>query len=354
MTPAGLAYLTMPLLGNLLDDADALLAQRVAQDAEHLGAARRLAAAHAALVDAHVGEADRRLLVAAGPGDGPAQAIDRRPGRRPRSRASRRARVPTSVVRRAPVSSGVIVRRCHATAMSLRSAGGTPSYSTANLMRIGFSRVYSSSTSALRPATRPMMNMKLAGRRREAQVVQDRGERAVDVHRERLDARGGLALRARAHEARCRRRRACSCRRGSNSTATRGSTSCARDGRDPGSRRFARTASSTSSRRAASSGASSVARAALEACRDQLHAARAGAAVLVADREDAGGDRRGERLPVARGREPRRRARRRAGAVIGHADQDGVEQPPLARRRQPFEMQQEDQVGERRLAASAT
>ena len=36
ITPAGFAYLTMPLSGQLLDDAHALLAERVAQDAEHL------------------------------------------------------------------------------------------------------------------------------------------------------------------------------------------------------------------------------------------------------------------------------------------------------------------------------
>ena len=36
--------------------------------------------------------------------------------------------------------------------------GATPSYSTGILMRIGFSRASSSATSAVRPATRPMMN----------------------------------------------------------------------------------------------------------------------------------------------------------------------------------------------------
>ena len=56
MTPAGLAYLTMPCLGHLFDDAHALLAQRIAEDAEDLGAAGRLAAAHAAFVHAHVRE----------------------------------------------------------------------------------------------------------------------------------------------------------------------------------------------------------------------------------------------------------------------------------------------------------
>ena len=49
-----------------------------------------------------------------------------------------------------------------------------------------------------------------------------------------------------------------------------------------------------------------------ESVRDQLHAVRPGAAVLVADGEDAGGDGRGDRWPVAGGGQPRRRARRRA------------------------------------------
>ena len=56
MTPAGLAYLTMPFSGSP-DDADALLAQGVAQDAEHLAAAARFGAAHPAFLDAHLGEA---------------------------------------------------------------------------------------------------------------------------------------------------------------------------------------------------------------------------------------------------------------------------------------------------------
>ena len=58
-------------------------------------------------------------------------------------------------------------------------------------------------------------------------------------------------------------------------------------------------------------------RAAIEPCGDQLHAARAGAAVFVADGEHAGGDGGGQRLAIARRREPRGRARWRAGAVIG-------------------------------------
>ena len=62
----------------LLDDAHALLTQRVAEDAEDLRAPGRFAFAHAALVHAHVGEADGRLFVPAGPGDGLAEPIDRR------------------------------------------------------------------------------------------------------------------------------------------------------------------------------------------------------------------------------------------------------------------------------------
>src|SRR5947207_13957888 len=65
----GLGVLRDPLLGNLLDDAHALLAQRVTKDALHLGPALRLRAADAALLDAHLRETRRRLLVAAGPRD---------------------------------------------------------------------------------------------------------------------------------------------------------------------------------------------------------------------------------------------------------------------------------------------
>src|SRR5262249_49891994 len=71
-----LRVLDDPLLGNLFDDADAFLPQRVAQNAEHLGAPLRLGAAHAALGDAHLRELRGRLLVAAGPRDGAAQSVD--------------------------------------------------------------------------------------------------------------------------------------------------------------------------------------------------------------------------------------------------------------------------------------
>ena len=76
ITPAGFGVLDDALLGNLLDDAHALLPQRVAENAEHLGAAARLAAAHAAFVHAHVGEARGGVGIRAGPADRLAEAID--------------------------------------------------------------------------------------------------------------------------------------------------------------------------------------------------------------------------------------------------------------------------------------
>ena len=54
-------------------------------------------------------------------------------------------------------------------------------------MRIGRSRVSSSMTSAVRPATRPMMKMQPRKRRRESHVVKHRRQRAIDVDGHRLD-----------------------------------------------------------------------------------------------------------------------------------------------------------------------
>src|SRR5436305_4740417 len=70
----------------------------------------------------------------------------------------------------------------------------------------------------------------------------------------------------------------------------------------------------------------------LQAALDQLHAARTGAAVLVADGQNAGCDRRRQRLPVARNRQASRRTRRRAGAMIRDADEDRVHQPAFTNR----------------------
>ena len=74
-----LGVLDDALVGKLLDDADALRAQRVAQDAEDLPAPGRHAfgAAHAAFLDAHARQPAERLLVGGRPGDRPAQAVDR-------------------------------------------------------------------------------------------------------------------------------------------------------------------------------------------------------------------------------------------------------------------------------------
>src|SRR5262249_38707300 len=67
-----------PLVRDLLDDPHALLAERVAEDAEHLRPAARFAAAHPGFVDAHVREARRGRFVGGGPGDALAETIDRR------------------------------------------------------------------------------------------------------------------------------------------------------------------------------------------------------------------------------------------------------------------------------------
>ena len=219
--------------------------------------------------------------------------------------------------------------------------------STGILIRIGFSRVCSSSTSALSPATRPTMNRSLPTMDGKPRSTRIGGERAVDVQRDRLDALADRRF-ERAREADAVAREAGVLREPEQHGDAR------IDRRvhamsETGQPRLRRLSPRRPVRAAtASSGRPSGARA-VEARRDQLHAARAGAAVLVADREDAGGDRGGQRLAVARRGEPRRRARRRAGAVIGDADQDRVEQPAFARRRQPLVMQQEDEIGERRL-----
>ena len=76
--PRGLGVFDDPPFRDLLDHAHARLPQGVAEDALHLRAPGGQAAAQAALLDAHVGEARGRLLVAARPPHGPAQAVDRR------------------------------------------------------------------------------------------------------------------------------------------------------------------------------------------------------------------------------------------------------------------------------------
>ena len=76
ITPAGFGVLDDALLGDLLDNAHALLAKRVAEDAEHLGAPLGLAAAHAAFIDAHVGEPLGAFGVGARPPNRLANAVN--------------------------------------------------------------------------------------------------------------------------------------------------------------------------------------------------------------------------------------------------------------------------------------
>ena len=212
-------------------------------------------------------------------------------------------------------------------------------------MRIAFSRVSSSSTSALIPATRLMMKM-----RRPNKAGKPRSTRTAASAPSILSGIGLIPAAIAASSARANRMPSPSRPASFASpkmTATRGSIAECTRCPNPGSRAFARFASPTSSRRGRVERTAARARA-VEALPDQLHAARSRAAVLVADREDAGGDRRGRRLAVARRGQPRRGAGRRAGAVIRASHQDGVEEAAFALRRQPLVMQQEDVVGERR------
>ena len=79
---------------------------------------------------------------------------------------------------------------------------------------------------------------------------------------------------------------------------------------------------------------------------DEDHAPFAGAAVIVTDGEDAGGNRRREGLAIPGGGQPRGRAGGSTRAVIGNADQDGIEELAFAGRRQAAAMQQENRLGE--------
>ena len=310
-----LRVLDDPLLGNLLDDAHALLPQGVAKNAEHLGAALRLGTAHAALVHAHLRELGRRRLVAARPGDRAAQPIDRRlvVGVDRRHRGLARARA----ARRAMAcSSGVIVRAgAVATAMvTVRSgAAARRRTSTGILMRIGFSRVYSSSTSALRPATRPTMNSSLPTIGGKPEIDQDRRQRAVDVQRDRLD---------RARDRRFERPREADAVAGEpgvlgepeqhgDARIDRRVHAMAESGQPPPApsprRPAARAAASSDSRRVRArsrpAAISSMQPDPAPPCSSPIVSTPA---AMAAD----------ERLTVAGRREPRRRARRRAGAVV--------------------------------------
>ena len=332
ITPAGFAYLTMPFSGNLLDDAHALLPQRVAEHAHApwRGASARglpmplsstlILASLVAVFSLPPAQAiawhsaiDRCLIVIL---DGAHRA---------------RARV-EQVLRVMPASSGVIGRvprsraatsvtfRCSAVARRRRPPELDPHRLLARVFLEHFGAQSGDAADD---------EQELADQRRETEVDQDRRERAVDIQRDRLDAL--------AHRRFEREREADAVAGNPASSRQREQHRDARIDRDvhamsetgqPPLRRLGlvdhpRRGRVERSRFAPRS----------QARRDQLHAAEAGAAVLVADGQDAGGDCRRRRLPVARRRETRRRARRRPGAVVGDADQDRVEQPPLRRAR---------------------
>jgi hypothetical protein len=69
--------------------------------------------------------------------------------------------------------------------------------------------------------------------------------------------------------------------------------------------------------------------------------------VRIADRENTGGDGRFRRLTIACRRHPRGRRARRTGAMIRDADQDRVDQPPLAFVWHVSAQQERDDVGVR-------
>ena len=180
------------------------------------------------------------------------------------------------------------------------------------------------------------------------EVVEDRGEGAVDVERDRLDRVRRAPLRAHARTG-CRRRPGRRPRRGRRARRRAGrSSECTRCPK-PGSRAFAGFASSTSCRATVVERQRRAPRT-VEPRRDQLHAASTGAAVLVADGEHAGGDRGGQRLrgcPMRRAAPPRTTARRRRDRRRRSGCASSRRRSPVGR--QPLVMQQEDQIGERRL-----
>ena len=167
----------------------------------------------------------------------------------------------------------------------------------------------------------------LRRRRRKAEVVEHGGQRPVDVDGKGLDPGPGRRLQAQhegdavAGEAGLARHveqdvhaRVRACARGARGRARAGR-------RPPRPRRL-----EPPPRAIEIDSLAGV----LDAGRDHLHAGGAGAAVLVPDGQQPGGDGRGQGPAIAGGGQPRRRARRRARAVIRHRDQHGVQQPALS------------------------
>ena len=111
-------------------------------------------------------------------------------------------------------------------------------------------------------------------------------------------------------------------------------------------RRAAAAAAQSSTSCSAASCSESPARTSVRPLIEKAHARLDVAAVMRAEREDAGGHAVLERR--ARGRDvARRQRRRRRDAVIERRDQDGVQHPADRRRRQLAHQQQIDGVGER-------
>ena len=258
----------------------------------------------------------RRRLVAAGPGDGPAQPIDRRlvvgldrAHRRARAREQRPARSPVPpavIVRAGAVATAMVTVRSRAAARRRRSTGNLDAHRL--LARVLLEHF------GAQPGDAADDEQQLADHRREAEV--DR------IAASAPSMFSGIGL-IRSRDRRFERAREADAVAGE--AGVLGERRTARDARidrrvhamaEPGQPRFAALRPRRPAAAAAASNDSAVAPRAIEARRDQLHAARAGAAVLVADREHAGGDRRRRATagcPTRRAAPPRTTARRRRG-----------------------------------------
>ena len=181
----------------------------------------------------------------------------------------------------------------------------------------------------------------LRGFGRIAEIVRARRDRAVDVDRQRLDDFGHRRLQ-RAHERDARPRFAVLFRNREQDRRPRilavQAVAKARQAAPFGPRLERRRTRDIRRR-------TRLARRSRQRVRDHHHAGHAGAGVRIADRENAGGDGRFRRLTIAGRRHPRGRRARRTGAVIRDADQDRVDQPPLAFVWHVSAQQERDDVG---------
>ena len=212
-------------------------------------------------------------------------------------------------------------------------------------MRIGFSRAYSSATSALRPATLPTINTSFAERRRKADVVKHRCQCAVHVDGERLDLFLARRLQSR-HE-------------GDPVPGHPAIPGHPEQNIGSGIMTVNPVPQARQSRVAGSCFVDEKPRGALNRNRffpcacdspgDHLHTGRTRPAVLIAYSQDPSGNGGGQGLPVAGRHQARGGAGRSSRSMIGHSDQDCVQKPALGRVRQATAMQQEQHIGEGRL-----